>query len=67
VKNGRTGTKIALRIAENGPEPNAAKRNGQHIIKPKATISQLKVAAALREEPVMPLQRKQSKIEVHRY
>jgi hypothetical protein len=56
-----------LRIAENGPEPNAAKRNGQHIIKPKATISQLKVAAALREEPVMPLQRKQSKIEVHRY
>jgi hypothetical protein len=24
-----------LRIAENGPEPNAAKRNGQHIIKPQ--------------------------------
>jgi hypothetical protein len=44
-----------MRIAENGPEPNAAKRNGQHIIKPKATIGQLKVAAALREEPVMPL------------
>jgi hypothetical protein len=53
-----------LRIAENGPEPKAAKRNGQQIIKPKAIIGQLKVAAALREELAMPLPRKQSKIEV---
>jgi UDPglucose 6-dehydrogenase len=40
------------------------KRNGQHIIKPKATLGQLKVADALRAEPAMPLPQKQSKIEV---
>ena len=46
------------------PNRRFAKRNGQHIIKPKATLAQLKVADALQAEPAMPLPRKLSKIEV---
>jgi hypothetical protein len=53
-----------LCIAKNSPEPKFAKRNGQHISKPKAALCQLKVADALRAEYAAPWPRKQSKIEV---
>jgi hypothetical protein len=53
-----------LSNAKMAPNRRSAKRIGQHIIKPKATICQLKVADALRAEPAMPLPRKQSKIEM---
>jgi hypothetical protein len=53
-----------LRIAENGPEPNAAKRNGQHIIKSKAITRLLTVADALQAEHGARWPGKQSKIEV---
>ena len=53
-----------LNIAKTALNRRPEKRNGQHIIKPKATLGQLKVADAFRAEPSMPLPRKQSKIEV---
>jgi len=40
------------------------KLNGQYIVKPKATIGQMKAVEALQPEPAMQLPRKQSKIEV---
>jgi hypothetical protein len=53
-----------LRIAKNDPEPKVTKRNGQHIIKPKAITRLLTVADALQAEPGARWPRKQSKIEV---
>jgi hypothetical protein len=52
---------IAKKMALNR---RSARQNRQHIIKPKATLGQMKVADALQAEPAMPLPRKQSKIEV---
>ena len=54
LTNGRPKKQIALRIAKTALNRGSVRRNGQHIIKPKATMGQLKVADALRAEPAMP-------------
>jgi hypothetical protein len=60
LKNGRPKTQIMRASRKTALNRRSAKRNGQRIIKPKAKNGQLKVADALRAEPVP---REQSKIE----